>query len=303
MTSEGFTGSARAGALPPPVRVGEQTDILGESPVWDERTGSLYWVDIRAPALRRLHEASGRVHTWPLADLVGCVALVEDGRLLLAMGDAVWLFDPASGEMQVLARLPQRPEGHRFNDGRCDRQGRFFVSTMHNLTRAPQGRLFRLSGRGPLEPVMQDLCIPNSLCWSPDGGTMYFADSLQHRIDAHPFDRAAGRPGAARSFARSTPPAFPDGATVDAEGHVWSAQFKGSCVLRLRPDGTVERTIELPLDKPTAVAFGGPDLDRLFITTASQHMSAAERAAQPLAGALLVMQPGVRGLPESRFRL
>lgn len=284
-------------------RIGTQTDILGESPVWDERRRVLFWVDIRRPAIRRLDPESGRVDTWPMPAMVGAVALADDGRLLVAMDAEILLFDVETGEHETLATLPQRTDGHRFNDGRCDRQGRFFVGTMHNLTRAPEGTLYRLQGRGPLVPVLHGVCIPNSLAWSPDGGTMYFADSLQHRIDAFDFDRDAGTPGPPRVFATSVPPGFPDGATVDAEGFLWSAQFKASRVVRHAPDGRVDRVIEMPVDKPTAVAFGGRDLDTLYITTASQHMSPGELAAQPQAGALLALQPGVRGLPEPRFAL
>ena len=288
---------------PPLVRVGEQTDILGESPVWDERTQSLLWVDIRRPAIRRLHAVSGRVDTWPLPELVGAIALTEDeGCWLIAMGDAVSRFDGMSGRIEPVAVLPRRPDGHRFNDGRCDRQGRLFVSTMHNLTRAPEGTLYRLE-RGRLLPLLDGLCIPNSLAFSPDGATMYFADSLRHRIDAHDYDGTAGRFGAARPFAAVQPPGFPDGATVDAEGFVWSAQFKASQIVRYAPDGRIDRVIALPVDKPTCVAFGGADLDVLYITTASQAMTPAEMAAQPLAGALLAMKPGVRGLPEPRVAL
>ncbi len=297
-------GGPRCLASPPMAelaRVGTQTDILGESPLWDERAQALYWVDIRRPAVRRLHAASGRVDTWPLPAMVGSIALTEDGRLLAAMGADIALFDPATGGCETLATLPQRIDGHRFNDGRCDRQGRFFVGTMHNVTRAAEGMLYRLQGRGELVPVLRGLCIPNSLAWSPDGTTMYFADSLTHRIDAYDFDIASGTPANVRVFARSTPPGFPDGATVDAEGFLWSAQFRNSQVVRYAPDGRVDRVIAMPVDKPTAVAFGGADLGVLYITTASQHMTPDELAAQPLAGALLAMDAGVRGLPEPRF--
>lgn len=284
-------------------RIGTQTDILGECPLWDERAQALLWVDIRRPAIRRLDAASGQVQSWPMAELVGAIALVDDGRLLVAMGAELLLFDTATGHCEPLAALPQRIAGHRFNDGRCDRQGRFFVGTMHNQTRAPEGTLYRLQGRAALVPVLDGLCIPNSLAWSPDGATMYFADSLKHRIDAYRFDPASGSLAAPRVFATSTPPGFPDGATVDAEGHLWSAQFNASCIVRYAPDGRIDRVIDMPVDKPTALAFGGPALDKLYITTASQHMRPDELAAQPLAGALLVLEPGVRGLPEPRFKL
>ena len=285
-----------------PVRIGAQTDILGESLVWDERTQCLYWVDIRLPAIRRLTHASGRIDTWPMPALVGSIALTEAGTLLVALPQQIALFDPATGALEPFVVPPAMPEGHRFNDGRCDRQGRFWVGTMHNITRAPEGTLYCLEGRGPLRAVRGGICIPNSLAFSPDGATMYFADSLQYRLYAFDFDAASGTPGAERVLVTTTPPGFPDGSTVDAEGFLWNAEFEGGRLVRYAPDGRTDRVIPLPVQRPTCCAFGGPDLARLYVTTASQKMTPAELAAQPLAGALLALDVGVRGLPESRFR-
>lgn len=290
-------------ASPAPVRIGEQTDILGESPLWNEDEQALYWVDIRRPAIRRLDPANGRVDTWPMPELVGSIAFASDGRLLVAMGSSVSLFDAATGALEPIAALPLRIEGHRFNDGRCDRQGRLWVGTMHNVTRAPEGTLYRLEGRGELVEALSGVCIPNSLAWSPDGRTMYFADSLRYAIDAYDFDPRDGRMSGKRVFAKTDPPGFPDGATVDAEGFVWSAQFNASRVVRYAPDGRMDRVVELAVRRPTSCAFGGPNLDILYITTTSQHMTPAQLEAEPLAGALLALDAGVRGLPEPRFAL
>ena len=286
-----------------PVRVGTQRDILGESPIWDERSQCLYWIDIRLPAIRRLGVPGGRVETWPMPDLVGCIAFVDDGRLLVALPQQVALFDPATGALEPFVDAPAPAPGHRFNDGRCDRQGRFWAGTMHNITRAPEGVLYRLEGRGPLLPVRSGICIPNSLAWSPDGTTMYFADSLRYTLFAYDYDPATGRVGAERIFATTEPPGFPDGSTVDAEGCLWNAQFNAGRVVRYAPDGRIDRVIELPVERPTCCAFGGPGLDILYVTTASQKMTEAELQAQPLAGALLALDVGVRGLVEPRFRL
>ena len=283
--------------------MGTQTDILGESPVWDERAQCLYWVDIRRPAIRRLHPASGVINTWPMPDLVGSIALTDDERLLVALPSFIALFDPLSGSLEAFAHPPQRVPGHRFNDGRCDRQGRFWVGSMHNLTRAPEGVLYKLEGRGELEAVQGGICIPNSLAFSPDGRTMYFADSLRYTLFAYDYEPDSGRMGEQRVFATTEPPGFPDGATVDAEGHLWNAQFDAWRVVRYAPDGRIDRVIELPVQRPTSCAFGGPDLATLYITTASQKMSPAELQAQPLAGALLALDVGVRGLVEPRFAL
>ena len=284
-------------------RIGTQTDILGESPVWDERAQCLYWVDIRRPAIRRLRPASGVIDTWPMPDLVGSIALTDEERLLVALPHYVALFDPISGSLEAFVQPPHHLPGHRFNDGRCDRQGRFWVGSMHNLTRAPEGVLYKLEGRGELEAVQGGICIPNSLAFSPDGRTMYFADSLRYTLFAYDYDPASGRMGEQRVFATTEPPGFPDGSTVDAEGYLWNAQFDAWRIVRYAPDGRIDRVIATPVQRPTCCAFGGADLATLYVTTASQKMSPAELQAQPLAGALLALDVGVRGLVEPRFAL
>lgn len=282
-------------------RIGGQIDILGESPLWSEVDQALYWVDVRRPAIRRLDYASARVDTWPVPDLVGSIALCADGRLLVALPEGLALFDPATRALETFAAAPTRIPGHRFNDGRCDRQGRFWVGTMHNVTRAPEGVLYRVDGRGRFVTVDSGISIPNSLAWSPDGRTMYFADSLLYTIFAYDFDPDSGTASGKRVFATTRAPAFPDGSTVDAEGCVWNAEFNGWRVVRYSPDGRIDRVIELPTHRPTCCAFGGPDLRTLYITTASQQMSAEELAKQPQAGALFATTADIPGLIEPRF--
>ena len=284
-------------------RIGTQIDILGESPLWDDQAQCLYWLDIRRPALRRLCPATAQVDSWPLPGIAGAMALTDDHRLLIALSQQIVLFDPVTGTMEPFVTAPPQPDGHRFNDGRCDGQGRFWVGTMHNLTRAPEGVLYRLEGRGPMVQVQSGVCIPNSLAFSPDGRTMYFADSLRYAIFAYHYDLATGTMGAERIFATSEAPAFADGSAVDAEGFLWNAQFNGGQLVRYAPDGHIDRVLALPVKRPTCCAFGGPNLDLLYITTASQNMSEADMQAEPLAGALLAINVGVRGLPEARFKL
>ena len=286
-----------------PERIGAQVDILGECPLWDGQAQCLYWLDIRRPALRRFLPATGRIDSWPLPGLAGSIALTDDHRLLVALPRQIALFDPTTGAVAPFVDPPPQPDGHRFNDGRCDAQGRFWVGTMHNVTRAPEGVLYRLEGSGPMVPVRTGISIPNSLAFSPDGRTMYFADSLRYAIFAHDYDPATGTMGAERVFAASTPPAFADGSAVDAEGFLWNAQFNGGQLVRYSPDGRIDRVLPLPVRRPTCCAFGGPNLDRLYITSASQNMSKAEMQAEPLAGALLALKVGVCGLPEPRFSI
>ena len=284
-------------------RIGTQTDILGESPLWDDRRQCLYWVDIRQPAIRRLDPATDHVQSWPMPDLVGAIAMTDDDRLLVALPQFIAVFDTASGSLEPFVRSPELIPGHRFNDGRCDRQGRFWVGSMHNITRAPEGVLYKLQGRGALEPVQDGICIPNSLAFSPDGQTMYFADSLHYTLYAYDYNTTTGEMGTQRVFATTQAPGFPDGSTVDAEGFLWNAQFDAGRVVRYASDGRIDRILELPVQRPTCCAFGGPDLSTLYITTTSQKMTPAELKLQPLAGALLAIDVGVRGLPEPRFAL
>ncbi len=292
--------------LSPPAlgRIGTQRDVLGECPLWDERTNALWWIDIRAPALRRLDPQGGLVRSWQLPELVGSIALTTDpSRLLVALSTRIALFDPATERMETLVKPRFTDPDHRFNDGRCDRQGRFWVGSMNNVTRAPEGRLYRFDIATGLQEAASGICIPNSLAFSPDGRTMYFADSLQHRIDAYAYEPEAGRLGSVRTLAHITPPAFPDGSCIDAEGFLWNAEFHGARLVRHGPDGRLDRIVDLPVNRPTCCTFGGPDFGTLYITTTSQRMTAAELDAEPLAGALLAIDVGVRGLPEPRFSI
>ncbi|MBV8916195.1 MAG: SMP-30/gluconolactonase/LRE family protein [Acetobacteraceae bacterium] len=281
--------------------VGTQRDILGECPLWDEREQALFWVDIRRPALRRLDPATGALETRLMPGLVGSVALAGPGELLLALAEQIVLYSWRADQLETVAEVPVRIPGHRFNDGRCDRQGRFWVGTMHNITRAPEGVLYRLDRSGQLVPVLEGICIPNSLAWSPDGRTMYFSDSLRYAIGQHEFDPDAGTMGAAQPFVRTAPPGFPDGSTVDAEGYLWNAEFNAGRVVRYARDGSIDRIIAVPTSRPTSCAFGGPDLRTLFITSTSQNMSEAELVRDPFAGALFAFEAGVSGIPEPRW--
>ena len=221
--------------------------------------------------------------------------------ILVALKTALSLFDPKTGAFKPIAPPHSDDPDMRCNDGKCDRQGRFWVGTMAMEKRAPTGRLYRMDARNGWQAVLDGIDIPNSLCWSPDGRTMYFADSMQRAIWAFPYDPATGAIGERRVFLCTDPSEVPDGGTVDAEGFVWSARFGGSRVVRHAPDGRVDRVIEVPARQVTSCAFGGADLSTLFITTAVVGMTAEQRAANPLAGALLGTEVGVRGLPEPRY--
>jgi L-arabinonolactonase len=279
-------------------RVGDTLDMLGEGPVWCGREQALYWVDIRAPAVRRL--ADGVVTTWEMPEQVGSLALREKGGILVALKSGPAVFDPDTGAVTKVADAPGHHDGLRFNDGKCDRQGRFWVGTMRAGDAPAEGFLYRLDDRGCVK-VLDGIGIPNSLCWSPDGRTMYFSDSPKRVIWAFPYDPVTGEIGERRVFARFDAPMVADGGTVDAEGYLWSANYGGWRVTRLAPDGRVDRVIAVPASNITSCAFGGADLGTLFITSAWQNLSDEARGRQPAAGGLFAIDVGVKGLPEARY--
>jgi L-arabinonolactonase len=277
--------------------------ILGESPIWSVQEEALYWVDIQAPAIQRLQPSSGQVKRWALREEVGSIALRTRGGLLAATRSGFHFFDPATGSLRSITHPERHLPDNRFNDGRCDRAGRFWAGTMMcEQPRRPAGALYCLEPDLTVRVVERDITIPNSLAWSPDNRVMYFADSPHRRIWAYDFDLASGAISNRRVFVDGRDhPGVPDGSTVDADGCLWNAEHGGGRVCRYTPDGRLDRTIELPVTQPTCCAFGGPLLATLFITTARENLNAEQLAAQPLAGAVFAVDPGVAGLPEPGF--
>jgi sugar lactone lactonase YvrE len=190
----------------------------------------------------------------------------------------------------------------RFNDGACDPQGRFWAGTMSLDGRTGSASLYRLDTDLRVTRVLDGVSVSNGIGWSPDGATMYYVDTATDRIDAFDFDGVVGTPGRRRTFVELPGPGSPDGLCVDADGAVWVALWGGWSVERYLPDGTRDAVVELPVAQVSSCAFGGPELEQLFITTAWDGLSAADREAQPLAGALFRVEPGVRGLPTTPFR-
>jgi sugar lactone lactonase YvrE len=277
-------------------------DILGESPIWCEREQALFWVDIRAPALRRLDPRDGRVRSWALPELCGGVALSGLGRVVLSLRSGLAGFELATGKLSPLVAL-ERPElDNRLNDTKCDRRGRLWVGTMRDYGAARTGSLYRIAPDLACERLLSAIAVPNALCWSPDDKTMYFADTADGRLRAYDFDADSGRLGAMRVLLEAgSQPGRPDGATVDVEGCIWNARYGGGAILRLTPAGDVDRCIDIPAAHVTACTFGGSDLRTLYVTTARQRLTAAELERQPLAGNLFALNVGVAGLPEPRF--
>ncbi len=283
-------------------RIGTTTDLLGESCVWSASEQALYWVDIREPSLRRLNYSDRRVDTFKMPELAGAVCLREGGGVMVALEDSIAHFDPVTSSLEKVARAPDTFPNIRFNDSRVDPQGRFWAGTMDDIARGPTGTLYRLDSGYRMTAVLHPVIISNSLAFSPDSRTMYFSDTVSREIWAYDFDSEAGLPSNRRVFATVPAPGTPDGSTVDAEGYLWNAEFDGARVVRYAPDGQVDRIIQMPVLRPTCCTFGGPDLTTLFVTTASLRLSAAELAAQPLAGGLLALEVGVKGVADPAYR-
>lgn len=275
--------------------------LLGEGPVWSVSDRMLYWVDIRGPALHRLDPATGEDRSWPMPEPIGCVALGADGGMLVALASGLARFNPMTGALARVAPIEADIPTSRLNDGRCDRQGRFWVGSMDRSSPESRGSLYRYDPDGSLHRIFGGIEVPNSLAFSPDGGTMYFCDSPTRRVQAFALNRDTGALGAGRVFAQCEPPGVPDGAVADAEGCLWVAHFDGGRITRFRPDGGVDLVVPMPVDRPTACCFGGPDLDTLFVTSARVNLDVAALARTPLAGSVFAVRPGVRGLPEPRF--
>ena len=288
------------------VCVYEARNVCGEGPVWDVEEQALYWVDIVGRKILRRTEADGAVTEWPVPADIGAMALRRSGGFIAALRSGLVLLDPVTGATRLVANPEHDEPQTRFNDGKCDRAGRFWIGTCHEVAdltrRRPIAALYRVDPDLGCHRMLEGVRTSNGIDWSPDGRTMYYTDTPTFRIDAFDFDPVGGTISNRRLFAQI--PAGvgrPDGLAVDETGHVWSAHFDGWRVTRYRPDGTVERVIKLPVQNVTSCAFGGPDLRTLYITSATEDLTPEALAQQPLAGALFALRTEVAGLPMSRF--
>ncbi|MQA89678.1 MAG: SMP-30/gluconolactonase/LRE family protein [Gemmatimonas sp.] len=277
---------------------------VGESPVWSVREQALYWVDILGKKVHRYHPDTGHNESFDLSEEVTCAALRERGRLVLTLRKNFAYFDPATGSLDILMAPEGEAPENRFNDGKVDRQGRFWAGSMNDSSwDAATGNLYRLDPDKSLTRVWGSVACTNGLGWSPDDRVLYFGESFRYAIFAYDFDGATGQISNRRVFASidHSNGAFPDGLTVDAEGGVWSVHNAVGRVVRYDPAGRVTAVIDMPLPQPTSVMFGGTKLDTLYITTSRQNLSASQLAAFPLSGSLFAVRPGVVGLPEASF--
>jgi sugar lactone lactonase YvrE len=275
---------------------------LGEGPVWDDRAGCLYFVDILRARVLRFDPVDGSLEVYEVGQFVGAVALTERGDLVLAVRDGFARLDVETGAVRMVATVGSRSPDRRMNDGNCDPAGRFWAGTMALDERPDTGALYRLDADGSVATMVTPVSISNGIDWSNDGTRMFFVDSPTQAIDVFDFDVARGAVANRRQFA-SIPPelGMPDGLTLDADEHVWVSLWGGGAVHRYAPDGSLDTTIRLPVRYPTSCAFGGAGLRDLYVTTAAIKLTAAERASQPHAGGLFRCRPGPSGRRPHRF--
>ncbi len=273
--------------------------VLGEGPVWVERDQSLWWVDIKGPAIFRWR--SGALEQWRPPLRVCSLAPAAAGGFVAGTEHGFMWVDPQADRYEPIAHPEAHLPENRFNDGKVDRQGRFWAGTMDDREQDARGTLYRLDADLSCTAVDSGYRVTNGPAFSPDGSIMYHNDSARRTLFAFDLD-ASGTATGRRIFARfGEEQGYPDGMTVDLEGCLWIAFWDGWCVRQLSPVGEVIATVQLPVARPTSVAFGGDGLDRLFITSARVGLDENALAVQPLAGALFMFQPGVRGVPDRLF--
>ena len=293
-------------------------DGLSESPFWHPQENRLYWVDIPGRRVARVAveglKAQGATQYWPLDEEPGCIAPVQGGGLVLALRSGFYGAQQWGGPLHKLADAPYDTAKQRFNDGKCDAQGRFWAGSLYEPKDQQLGVLYMLDAQG-LHRMMDGVTTANGLAWSPDGRTAYWADTAAHQVRAFDCDPVTGTLTNARLFHQMSPkPAGwawgspvsyggrPDGAAVDSEGCYWSAQYEGGRLLRIAPSGEVLAEVPLPALCPTMPCFGGPDLKTLFVTTARNGRSEAELAQYPGAGCVWAMRVEVAGVAVNFYR-
>jgi sugar lactone lactonase YvrE len=276
---------------------------LGEGPLWDVAEQRLYWVNIKQNEIHRFDPATGRDEMWKAPENVGSLALREKGGLVVALQSGFFFFDSQTGnsgpgKFDSIVKPELERKGNRFNDGKPDKSGRFWAGSMDDAEKQPTGGLYRLGSDLSCKRMVDGIICSNSLCWSADDKTMYYADSNTRSVWAFDYDAASGEIANRRVFIRLGDEAgFPDGATVDAEDFIWVAYWQGWNVTRFDPKGKIERVVKLPVEKPTCPAFGGPNLDICYVTSAWIGGPRQEHS-----GSIFAFQPGVKGLAEARFK-
>ena len=269
---------------------------LGEGPVWHAAEAALYFVDIKGHQIHRCAADGTQRKSWSAPAAVGFVQPFAGADFVAGLQDGLYRFNPASGDFKSLLAVDGHRPGNRLNDANVDAQGRLWFGTMDNAELQPSGALYRVAADGALRAEDDGYVITNGPAQSPDGRVFYHTDTLAQKVYA--FDLSPTGALSNKRLLITLSNGYPDGTTVDAEGHLWICLFAGGRIERYTPAGRLAQTVTMPCANITKLAFGGPDLRTAFVTTAWKGLSAAERAAQPLAGGLFTFAVDTPGLPQ-----
>jgi sugar lactone lactonase YvrE len=282
----------------------DERATLGEGPLWDARMSRLYWVDIAEGVVHAYGARTGEFTQWSLGAQVGCLGLTEDQAVVVAGLRTGWqLFDTLTDRLTFIADPEARRPACRFNDGSVDPAGRFWTGSLEDTETRPEGRLYRLDADGTHATVDTGFYCSNGIDWSPDGRWMYFVDSRVNRIYRYEFVVSTGVVLNREVFADTTDlPGIPDGLRVDAEGYVWCAFWDGAHLTRFTPGGGVAEVVQVPVLRPTSLAFGGPGLRTMYITSACIDLTEEQLEQWPLSGAVLQRDAAVPGQPANHYR-
>lgn len=286
-------------------------DRLGEGAFWCPVEQAVYWLDIAMPsALQRFTPADGRHDRWPMPEMISAMAKRRDGTLLVASQSGLNIFDPKQPDLRGVANPEAAQPGNRSNDGAPDAKGRFWLGTMQNnlgpkaeeipITQK-SGALWRIEPDLSASAVVTGLGITNGIAWSPDNRTLYVIDTMEQTIFAYDFNLDTGTVGNKRVFNDVKDLGYADGSCIDAEGYLWNARWEGSAVVRIAPSGKIDAVVPIPATRVTSCAFGGPELDTLYVTTSRLGLDAETLERYPQQGGLFALKPGVKGLPRPQF--
>lgn len=295
----------------------DANDSLGEGPLWDVDEQKLCWLDSLGRSVHRCDASGGNHQTWSVPADIGSMALRKGGGAVLALSSGFHAFDFETGDASLIADPESGSARTRLNDGKVDQRGRFVAGSMDRAETEPLGSLYQLGADKKIKVLDRGVIVSNAPCWAPGGRTFYFADSIRGEIYAYDYDLDTGAVSNRRLFASTKDdPGAPDGGTVDAEGYIWNAQIVGGRIVRYRPDGGVDRTIEFPVATLTSVMLGGANLDILYVTTMGKpsvgvvdyvkaHPMPPGRSINPgdpgLGGLFAVYGLGVKGVAEPRY--
>ena len=281
----------------------EKRSVLGEGPIWRPRENSLYWIDLKAPAIYCFDVITRQNRQVPaaLGKILGGMVFARNGRMIVVDAEGVHELNE-TGHRNLLIHPESDQVGNAFNDAKCDPKGRLWTGTGDIEEKRPSGSLYVIEGQRRIRRIDSAITCPNGPAFSPDGRHAYFADSIAQEIHSYDVDLDTGLISERKTFHRCSPDAGqPDGMTVDSQGFLWCANWDGWSITRYAANGEVDRVLKVPVPRPTSVCFGGPRMDQLFITSASEGLSEDQLREAPLSGSLFVCEPGVKGLIDAEY--